>query len=445
MIKIKRGLDLPISGQPSQQVSGEATVQTVALLGSDYVGMKPTMAVSEGDQVEKGQLLFTDKKTEGVRYTAPAGGTIKAINRGAKRVFESIEISVAEQESALSFTSYTADQLAGLNKDEVMGNLVESGLWTSLRTRPFGKVPAPTADNAAIFVNAMDTRPLAADPASIIEAQRQDFDNGLQVLPALTSGKVYVCHAGNLSGLPSTVANAEFSGPHPAGLPGTHIHYLRPASDTIAVWTINYQDVIAIGKLFTTGELNVDRVVSIAGPTVKNPRLIKTRVGASLDELLSNELKSGDNRVISGSVLDGAQAAVTTAFLGRFDLQITALAEGRDRPFMGWASAGANRHSVKGIYLSQFLKNKLFAFNTNTNGSPRAIVPISAFEKVMPLDVLPTQLLRALVTGDLELAQQLGALELTEEDLALCTYVCPGKYEYGPILRNVLTQIEKES
>jgi len=292
----------------------------------------------------------------------------------------------------------------------------------------------------------MDTNPLAADPQVAMAGQEQAFRNGLAVLPALSRGKVYLCRAAGAK-VPEVpgVQLAEFSGPHPAGLPGTHIHLLDPVSETRTAWTINYQDVIAIGHLFTSGSLFTERVIALAGPVVERPRLVRTRLGASLDELVAGQLAPGENRIISGSVLAGRRVNSATAWLGRYHLQVSVLAEGRERPFMGWLSPGVNRFSVKPIYLSSLLRGKRFPFTTTTNGSPRAIVPIGAYEKVMPLDILPTQLLRTLVIGDIELAQQLGALELDEEDLALCTFVCPGKYEYGPILRDNLTRIQKEA
>jgi Na+-transporting NADH:ubiquinone oxidoreductase subunit A len=236
----------------------------------------------------------------------------------------------------------------------------------------------------------------------------------------------------------------EFSGVHPAGNAGTHIHFLDPANDSKQVWSISYQDIIAIGKLFTTGELSVERIFSIAGPMVKNPRLVKSRLGANITDLLAGELKSGGNRCISGSVFGGRTARNTVDYVGRYAQQVSVLEETTEREFMGWLSPGANKFSVMNIYISKLFSGKLFNFTTTTNGSDRAMVPIGTYEKIMPLDILPTQLLRALIVGDTEQAQLLGCLELDEEDLALCTFVCPGKYEYGPILRDNLTRIEKE-
>jgi Na+-transporting NADH:ubiquinone oxidoreductase subunit A len=267
------------------------------------------------------------------------------------------------------------------------------------------------------------------------------------VISRLTAGKVFVCKAPGAA-IPGEdlgfVEMVEFEGPHPAGLPGTHIHFLDPVSREKTVWHLNYQDVIAIGGLFVTGRLDSRRVISLAGPAVGNPRLIRTRLGASTDQLVEGELTEGENRLISGSPLSGHTAEGPLAFLGRYHLQVSALAEGRAREFFGWVMPGLNRFSVKNIFASSLLRGKTYPLTTTTHGGRRAIVPIGAYEKVVPLDVLPTFLLRALEVDDVEQAEAFGCLELDEDDLALCTFVCPGKGDYGSMLRRNLTIIEKE-
>ncbi len=446
MIKITKGLNLPIAGMPSQQISSKTAVKRVALLGEEYIGMRPSMAVREGDRVQKCQLLFEDKKNPGVRFTAPASGTVRAIHRGERRVLQSVVIDVDGEES-VHFPRYELADLAGLTRESVQQQLLESGLWTAFRTRPFSKIPAPGSVPAAIFVTAIDTNPLAADPQPIILAQREAFDAGLTLLTRLTDGKVHVCQAGGgkLGGHPvGQVTFNQFAGPHPAGLVGTHIHFLEPVSLKKQVWHLNYQDVIAVGKVFLEGELYNERIVALGGPQVKEPRLLKTCLGASLDELLEDELLDDENRIISGSVLSGTHARGPHAFLGRFHLQISVVKEGREKELFGWVMPGKDKFSITRTTVGHFLKRKLFNFSTDTNGGERAMVPIGNYERVMPLDILPTILLRDLLAGDTDSAQALGCLELDEEDLALCTYVCPGKYEYGPALRSVLTQIEQE-
>ena len=444
MIKIKRGLDLPITGSPLQHIEAARPVRSVALLGCDYHGMKPSMAVQVGDRVKLGQPLFSDKNNPGVHFTAPGAGVVSAIHRGAQRVLQSVVIEL-EGDAAVQFASYPAAQLASLEPQTVRDNLLQSGLWTALRSRPFSKVPAIDAVPSSIFVTAIDTQPLAADPALIIQAYADDFAAGLQVLARLA--KVFLCKAPAVS-LPGEqlagVHTESFSGPHPAGLPGTHMHFLDPVSASKSVWQIGYQDVIAIGKLFTTGQLWVERVIALAGPVVNQPRLLRTRLGACLQSLSAGELQPGLNRVISGSVFGGRTARGAFAYLGRYHQQVSCLHEGDERELLHYLRAGVNKHSVLNIFVSKLAAAKRFAFDTSTNGSPRAMVPVGNYEAVMPLDILPTQLLRYLIVGDSEMAQKLGCLELDEEDLALCTYVCAGKYEYGPILRDNLTRIEKE-
>ncbi|UTW08412.1 Na(+)-translocating NADH-quinone reductase subunit A [Pseudomonas benzenivorans] len=444
MIKIKDGLDLPMTGAPAQRIEAARPVRSVAVIGFDYHGMKPTMEVQVGDRVKLGQVLFSDKKTPGVTYTAPGAGVVSAIHRGEKRVLQSVVIDL-DGDDQLTFAQYPVAQLDSLSADQVRENLQQSGLWTALRTRPFSKVPAIDAVPSSIFVTAIDTHPLAADPAVVIGEYASDFENGLKVLSRL--GKVFLCKAegASLPGEQQANVQAEaFAGPHPAGLTGTHIHFLDPVSAQKSVWSIGYQDVIAAGKLFTSGQLWVERVVALAGPVVEQPRLLRTRLGANLEELTAGQLQSGYNRVISGSVLGGRTAQGAFAFLGRYHVQVSCLAEGADRELMHYLRAGVNKHSVLNIFVSKLMAAKKFAFSTTTNGSPRAMVPVGNYEAVMPLDILPTQLLRYLIVGDTEMAQKLGCLELDEEDLALCTYVCAGKYEYGPILRDNLARIEKE-
>lgn len=444
---IKKGLNLPIAGHPVQGIDDANIVHSVAVLGKDFVGMKPTMLVEEGDQVKLGQILFTDKKIPGVNFTAPGAGTVKAINRGAKRVLQSVVIEL-DGDDEISFQRYEHLQLATLSDADVKKNLLESGLWTALRTRPYSKSPDPESNPHSIFVTAMDTNPLAADPNVIIKEYAADYDNGLTVLSRLCDGKVYVCQSEDAvvpSNIPNNLEVHTFSGPHPAGLASTHIHFLDPVSAKKMVWQINYQDVIAIGKLFTSGRLWVERIISLAGPLVNKPRLVRTRLGANIENLVRDEVEDTQSRVISGSVFNGHKAANWAGYLGRFHTQVTVIRESNDRQLFGWLRPVAkDKFSAMNVYTPRFLGKKFLNLTTSQNGSPRSMVPVGVFETVMPLDILPTQLLRALVTKDVMTAQALGCLELDEEDLALCSFVCSGKFDYGPMLRENLTEIEKE-
>lgn len=446
MITIKKGLDVPVKGIPQQVIHDGPSIKTVATLGEEFVGMRPTMFVKVGDSVKKGQVIFEDKKNPGVKFTAQAAGVVKEINRGEKRVLQSVVIEVDNNSNEqVTFTSFPADKLATLSREIVVNNLVDSGLWTALRTRPFSKVPAIDSKAMAIFVSAMDTNPLAADPEVVIGEQSEAFKNGLTILSRLTEGDVFVNKApGANIPVASAVQVNEFAGKHPAGLVGTHIHFLKPVSADKFVWHLGYQDVIAYGKFFTSGELDNMRVISLAGPAATNPRLVRTILGASTAELTAGETVDGELRVVSGSLLMGSTASNVRGYLGRYHVQVCLILEGREKEFVGYMYPGPNKFSVTRAYMAHFFPKKLFNMTTTTNGSERAMVPIGNFERVMPLDILPTMLLRDLVAGDTDTAQKLGVLELDEEDLALCTFVCPGKTDYGVYLRDCLTTIEKE-
>jgi len=446
-IRIKRGLDLPLSGVPEPPIENAAPVRSVAILGDDYVGMRPAMAVQVGDRVRLGQPIFSDRKTPGVTYTAPGAGRVTAINRGHKRALQSVVIELEGDEEE-RFDDLQGTPVAQLTREQVRDVLVRSGLWTAFRTRPFSKVPPIESTPHSIFVTAIDTNPLAVDPRIVLADRRGDFETGLVVVSKLTSGKTWLCTAPNgewPSSASPTVERVEFEGPHPAGLPGTHIHFLDPVGPGKTVWHIGYQDVLAIGRLVTTGRLDPERIVAIGGPSLSKPRIVRTRLGANIDDLLASDgIDPRLHRVVSGSALAGRHAIGPFSYLGRYHLQISVVPEGRERRFLGWLSVGSDTFSVTRAFASSFLGTKRFRMTTALGGSPRAMVPIGAYERVMPLDIQPTFLLRALIIGDTDQAQELGCLELDEEDLALSTYVCPSKYDYGPLLRRNLEIIEKE-
>ncbi|MHC4960312.1 MAG: Na(+)-translocating NADH-quinone reductase subunit A [Planctomycetota bacterium] len=440
MFRIRKGLDLPFAGAPAESriVSGP-DVGHVALVGDDYVGMRPTMAVREGDTVKLGQVLFSDKKNAGVVHTSPGSGEVVAVRRGEKRKFLSVVVRLEGGDEE------TFDIVEGaVDAATVRAQLVASGLWTAFRTRPFSRVPAPDATPHSIFVTAIDTNPLAADPALVLKDVESDFKRGLGLVARLVDGPVHVCKAVGAS-IPTGGGEQvhEFAGPHPAGLPGTHIHLVDPVGEHRTVWHIGYQDVAAIGHLFRTGRLDPSRVVALGGPAHSNPRIVRTRLGASTDDLMAGE-HNGRVRIISGSVLSGRAAAGAEAFLGRYHVQVTALSDEVERPFLGWLAPGFDRFSVTRAFMSRLLGKRVGPTNTAAQGDPRSIFPLGSYERVMPLDIEPTVLLKAIDVGDIERAIALGCLELDEEDLALCTVVCPGKNDFGIRLRALLTRIERE-
>ena len=445
-ITIDKGLDIPIGGRPERTVTSSRPVHFVALVGDDYPGMKPTMLVEPGDKVKCGQPVFTDKKNQGVIFTAPGSGEVTAINRGAKRKFESLIIEL-DDEAPVSFCPEESS-VNDFGPEELRKLLVDSGLWCALRTRPYGKIPAIDSAPSSLFITAMDTAPLAPDVEGIIRMQKEDFAAGLKILKKTIDRPLFLCLAKgmDLEDIEETdgMEKVEFSGPHPAGLPSTHIHFVDPVHEAKTVWHIGAQDVISVGALLRTGRLYTDRIISLAGPAVLAPRHVRTRIGASIRELCSSELADGDARVLSGSVLDGRKASDMIAYLGRYHQQVSSLPEGTGRQFFGWLRPGGDRFSVTRAFLSAFSSSSSIRFDTAVWGGNRAIFPLGTYEKVMPLDVIPTYLLKSIASGNTEKAKEMGCLELVEEDLALCSYVCPGKNDFGTMLRTTLTSIETD-
>ena len=452
--KVRRGLDLPIGGQPAQQIEPAPAPSHVGLLAEDYVGMKPTMLVAVGDSVRRGQALFEDKKTPGVRYTAPSGGTVAAINRGERRALQSVVLQLDASElqggqDCVEFESYTGRHPTELSSEQARSLLVESGLWTALRARPFGRIPAVDAKPHSLFVTAADTDPLAADVDAVMAGNEARFARGLEALAKVAAGApVFVCKTkGSAVAAPAgdSFRLEEFEGPHPSGTAGLHIHVLDPVDRNKQVWHVGYQDAIAIGRLFENGVLPVDRVISLAGPAMHRPRLLRTRLGASVSSLTNREMDAGETRALSGSALSGRRAeGEIFGYLGRYHSQVTGLHEDSRRRLLGWLAPGTSTFSVMRLFLGSWIPGRKYSFTTTTNGSVRAMVPVGSYEKIMPLDILPAPLLRSLLIPNPERAEELGALELLEEDLALCSFVSPEKAEFGSLLRDILTTLEKE-
>lgn len=441
---LRKGLDVPISGAPRPEIGNAGPVRTAAVLGDDYIGLKPRIAVAEGDVVGRGAPLMFDKDMPDAQIVSPVSGTVKAINRGARRKLISVEVTADENAAEPVDFSSVGDVTT---REGLVERLCAAGLWTSFRTRPYSKVPQPDTAPSAIYVTATDSEPLAADPAIAISADAEAFSRGLEAVATLTEGTTYLCQGAG-DALPGAdlagVEAAVFTGPHPAGLAGTHMHFLEPPRADKVVWVIGYQDVIVIGRLLLTGQYDPSCIISLAGPVCADPRLIRAFTGASMLDLAESDLPQDlPVRVISGSVLSGRMGAGPTAYLGRYARQITLIEEDRKQIPMGWIRPMSSKYAVQPVLGSAFAK-RVYDLTSNLNGGRRAMVPIGTFEDLMPQDFLPTQLLRALLVMDTDQAQALGALELDEEDMGLVGFACPAKYEYRLALRDCLTKIEKE-
>jgi Na+-transporting NADH:ubiquinone oxidoreductase subunit A len=444
-IKIKRGLDLPISGalRSTNPVQAPGAEQ-VALLPPESIGIKAKLLVEVGDAVKIGSPLYFDKLKEQAPFTTPAAGKVVAIHRGHRRAVMAVVVQV---EGAQEQVEFEALDPAKATRAELVEQLCRSGFWNCLRERPFDAIPAPDAAAQAIFITAADTQPLAPDPLLVLAGREDHFRAGLQALSRLTDGKTWLCtHGGDWSKLQvDGVSQQDFAGPHPAGNAGVHIHHLAQVGPKTKAWHIGYQDVADIGELLSSGRIPTERLVALVGPAVNEPKMLRCLRGASLANICKDAINCEQPRVISGSALSGliTQPGTDTGFLGRYANQITVLNDQPKQRFLDWVNPFAKQHTITNTILAKFAKRE-FDYDTDLNGGPRAIVPIGSYEEVMPMDILATQMFRALAGNDLETAEKLGVLELAEEDIALCEYVCPSKIELGALLRQMLTRIIKE-
>ncbi|MCE8522736.1 Na(+)-translocating NADH-quinone reductase subunit A [Ruegeria pomeroyi] len=449
-VETKKGLNIPIAGAPSSQIDTAQTTRFVALLGGDYVGLEPKMLVREGEEVAVGQPLFQQKRDPAIKFVAPAGGTVVQINRGERRVLKSVVIEVASD--AATHELRQPENLVDSSEEGLRARLLESGLWTAFRTRPFSRIPKSDAKPRSIFVTASETRPLAGAPEVVVAGYEEDFSIGLDVLARLAEGKVYLCSGGAWSGPTGNsnlVEHVVFEGPHPAGLPGTHIHHLDPVGAGAEVWHIGYQDVIALGKLVTEGSYWTERVVALGGSGFSNPRMVRTRLGADIIALTAGELAEAGadytrTRLISGCVLNGRNARGAEAYLGRYHMQVSAVPELKPSRWRPWQKMIGDQFEFASLISRLRFQNSDAHFTTDQLGRPTAMVPVDAFEQVIPMDILAVPLLKSLLIQDTDQAQALGCMELDEEDLALCAFICPGKKDYASVLRRNLDVIERD-
>lgn len=425
-IRLKRGLRIDAPGAPVQVIHDAAPARSIAVVVGKELAAPPELCVEHGARVRAGDTLLRDSQHADIRFTAPVSGRVTAVNRGARRRLRSVVLRSEPAEAAPRFDSHAPDSLSSLDAEEIRNRLLESGLWTALRSRPFDCIPGPAEVPGAILVTAIDTNPLACDPAVVIGQRTPDFINGVKVLGAL-GPRVLVCTSPSLELAADEVENAEvveFSGPHPAGLPGTHVAHLVPATESRSVWHVGYQDVIAIGKLFVRGSVSSERVVAVGGSGALRPRLLRTQLGAAVEEILAGEAARGA-RIILGSLLAGREVEPDIAYIGRYETQLTLLDTQTKQ-------TGSRRRE-----LLHWVERLL--------GSSTAMMPLEKFERIWPLPQPVLPLLRALLVGDADRAVELGCLDLAEEDLSLCSFECPGKLDYGAALRAILSRLRQRA
>ena len=436
MYNLKEGLDIPISGSPEGTIYDSTKISHVGILGPDYAGMKPTMMVETGDDVQIGSPLFEDKKNPGVFFTSPAGGLIKSINRGEKRRFISIEIEVADQENQV--------EIFNDNNEILISNLSKFGIINCFRTRPFNKTPKLNNIPEDIFINICDTNPLSVDPYTYLHYEMDLFNKSLIKMKEVFDCNIHVCYQSDeFDDFIDDINYYKFNGPHPAGLTGTHIHFIKPVDINSKCWHTDGQGVLSFGDFALKNKIRTSKYVSIGGPSIVEPKIVKARIGSDCRELVAGNLRD-NSRLISGSVLNGYEINDSISFLGFYHNQISAISDEVPDTFLNWLMPGSKLHSKLGAFVSSWVKPDEFEFNTALNGSNRGIVPVAAYEEVMPLNIMSLQLLKSIVVKDIENAIKLGVLELAPEDLSLCSYVCPGKYDYCSILDENLELIYKE-
>jgi Na+-transporting NADH:ubiquinone oxidoreductase subunit A len=448
-IRLKKGFNINLAGKAAPKISEPPIADTFVVKPTDFHGLyTPKALVKEGDTVKAGTPLFHDKKHEQVLYVSPVSGEVVEVKRGEKRKLLEIKILADRKMEFESFPKFTISEINHLAAADIKGLLLKSGVWPNIIQRPFGIVADPAATPKAIHISAFDTAPLAPEYSVLFKGNDHFFQVGIDVLKRLTAGAVHV-NVHNLSEIStvfSQVKGAEqnkFSGPHPAGNVGIQIHHIDPVNKGDVVWTLNPFGVIQIGKLFVNGVYDASKVVALTGPEVRQPQYYKTFTGAPLKSFVKDNLKSERVRYISGNVLTGTNVGAD-GHLGFFDQQVTILKEGDDYEFLGWILPGANKLSFQRAFglLSFLTPSKEYVLDTNTHGEPRAFVQTGVFEKVLPMDILPNQLLKSILAEDIDEMEALGIYEVIEEDFALCEFVDVSKHEIQSILREGIDLIQ---
>jgi Na+-transporting NADH:ubiquinone oxidoreductase subunit A len=444
-IKLKKGFDIRIKGAAQALLATAAEPVTYGVKPVDFPGLTPKLDVKPGDKVQAGTALFHDKLQPEILFTSPVSGTVLAVERGDRRKMLEVTVEKSGNEQ-ISFGK--ADPLS-LSSDQIKEKLMMSGLWPSIRQRPYHIIAKPKDRPKAIFISGFDTSPLAPDYNFIINnSSANAFHTGLNALSKLTDGKINLVLNGAVT--PSQVLTEAkgvefsfFSGPHPAGNVGVHIHHISPLNKGEKVWIVNLQDVVAIGNLFLEGIYKPERIIALTGSEVLHPQYYKVLSGCSVKTMVNDNVQQGKLRYISGNVLTGTQIS-PEGFLGYYDSQVTVIPEGDYFEFFGWAAPGVKKYSFYRTFLSKLLPGKDYRLDTNFHGGERAFVLTGQYEKVVPMDVYPMQLFKAILAGDIDAMENLGIYEVAEEDFALCEFICPSKIEIQSIVRKGLDLMNKE-
>lgn len=444
-IRLKKGLDIPLDGRAEKTLTVVADPEMYGVKPIDFPGLTPRLDVSSGDSVKAGSVLFHDKLRPEILFTSPVSGTVISVERGERRKI----LEVVIRKNGNDRVEFGKADPSALTSGRIMEMLLKSGLWPAIRQRPYHVIAKPGDKPKAVFISGFDTAPLAPDYNFIMENTPFSlFYTGIEAVKKLTEAKIHLVLNGNERVSPAFtecpgVDITFFSGPHPAGNVGVHIHHLDPLNKGETVWFINLQDVIAIGRLFTEGIYSPWRIVALTGPGVTNPRYYKMLSGSAVTNMLSDNIKEGSMRFISGNVLTGTKIS-GTGYLGFYDSQVTVIREGDHFEFLGWAVPGRRKYSFYRTFLSSIMPPSSYKIDTNLNGGERAFVVTGQYEKVVPMDIYPMQLFKAIMAEDIDLMENLGIYEIAEEDVALCEFICPSKTEIQAIVRKGLDLMIKE-
>lgn len=446
VIKLSKGFDIKLIGEAERVLVNAPPPETVAVKPTDFIGIIPRIMVETGTEIKAGSALFHDKSDEKLVFTSPVSGEVVDVRRGAKRKLLEIVV-LADKET--EYIDFGKGDPNSLSRGAIIEKMMQSGIWPAMRQRPFKVIANPTDEPKAIFISAFDSAPLAPDMDFVMHGQARDFQTGIDALKKLTTGKVHLNIRNNapVSDIFTNTRGVQinkFEGPHPAGCAGVQIHHIDPIGKNENVWVVNPQDVLVIGRLFNEGRYNAAKIIALAGSEVKQPKYYKTITGSSIKPIIADNIQQGNNRYISGNVLSGTKIS-NEGFLGFYDNMITVIPEGDQPEFMGWLAPGFDKVSLSRTFLTWLTPNKKYRLDTNQHGEERAFVLTGEYEKVLPMDIYPMHLLKAIMVGDIEAMENLGIYEVDEEDLALCEFICTSKMPIQKIIRQGLDLTRSET